>query len=458
MLDDLEDERDTKRDIDEIMSRLKYLNEDEEDIDSPVNTEDDEFLDNISNTLKSQVQDELGIGYDPIEDSELEENEGEGNNRVKKIFKIVGITVGVLLLLVLFLVGTKPGRNIISNITAWYIQQKISPGNEDEQGNIIDLTPTINPDDDVLPEITPGIGKEPRSEEHVINCLLFGIEEFDGARNTDSMMLASINTKTNKITLISMLRDTYAEFNGYKPGKLNSFYARKSSRTEGADLLMRVIENIYNVKIDAYASVNFGSFEDIVNLIGGITIELGKSEAEYLRTTNYISNPMYRNVYAGMQSLNGNQTVGYCRVRKVVTLGGYNDDVGRTVRQRRVMDAIFEKCKTKSIFELITLGDKCLEYVISDLAHEQIVSMVNLVLEKGIPELQSIKLPADGMFEENGRTGFNGITYAVMPDKEANTKLLYQLLYGDTEEEAQENYNKHIEAIEAYNSITDELN
>ena len=69
----------------------------------------------------------------------------------------------------------------------------------------------------------------------------------------------------------------------------------------------------------------------------GVTIELGEEEAAYLNRTNYISDKANRNVQAGINKLNGNQVMGYVRVRKVKTLGGVNNDYGRVVRQQRAL-------------------------------------------------------------------------------------------------------------------------
>lgn len=96
--------------------------------------------------------------------------------------------------------------------------------------------------------------------------------------------------------------------------------------------MVDTIEKNYKVQIDGYVSVDFKSFEKIVDLLGGVTIELGKEEAQYLNKTNYISQKKNRNVKKGVNHLNGNQVMGYVRVRKVKTLGGVNNDYGRIVR------------------------------------------------------------------------------------------------------------------------------
>ena len=82
------------------------------------------------------------------------------------------------------------------------------------------------------------------------------------------------------------------------------------------------------------------------------------------------SNKAYRNVVPGWNVLNGNQALGYVRVRRVPTLGGANDDYGRTLRQRRAMTAIFNKYKGKNLFDLLSITQKCLGYVKTNVTQE----------------------------------------------------------------------------------------
>lgn len=413
---------------------------------------DENILEDISNMLKSEVRDELDIEQDAEEESPIVPV--QRRSKKKKILTIAGIIMGVFVIVILFLAATKPGHTIVTKIVAWYISMRIKEQPVDNPDTLV-VIPSNDPnmavennEYEITPKVTPALLKAPRSEEHVMNCLLIGIEEIYGARNTDTMMLASINTETNVITLVSFLRDTYVDIDGYRSNKLNSVYVHGTDNAEGANLLLRTLENTYNIKIDAYASVNFEAFEDIINMLGGVTIELGEKEAAYLRKENYISNPSNRNVYAGVQILNGNQALGYCRVRKVETLGGAVDDYGRTLRQRRVMKAIYEKCKSKSILDLGFFGNKCLSYVKSNLNYTQIETLLNFVRTNGIPELESTRLPANGMYYDSGSEGYDGIKYTLVIDKEANTKYLYQLLYGDSEEEAEENYKKYVGEVE----------
>ncbi|WP_312372638.1 LCP family protein [Lachnoclostridium sp.] len=352
---------------------------------------------------------------------------------------LVGSLVIVCIGIVSFAVGTRSGRGIFYNLAGLFLHDAMDTSPEVLQPLVTPYPEDdVNPDDlvDLFPEseITEGSDKNivPRIEEGVENFLLVGIEEIRGNRNTDSIIIASINKNSKEITLVSLLRDTYIEREN-RAKKLNAYYA-----AGGMNSLISVIEENYRIKIDGYAYVNFEAFEKVVDELGGVDIELGAKEAAYLNVKNYISNPANRTVKAGMNHLNGNQALGYSRVRKVETLGGVNDDYGRTLRQRRLLTAIFDKYKKKNIFDLLSITSKCLSYVKSNVTSGQISNTIEFIVEDGITTLNSERFPYNGLFEDPSE--YNGITYPILPNWEENIVRLYQDLYKDTEEEARAAY------------------
>lgn len=335
-----------------------------------------------------------------------------------RFLKGAGITAGVLLILILIIFGTKFGRRIIYNAAGDFIYSNVK---NEEIIKEYEEDSSVNVDAASL-----------RQEAYITNYLIFGIEEFGGARNTDSMMIASINTKDDTLKLTSLLRDSYVEIPGYKANKLNSAYSRG-----GARLLVDTIELNYKIKIDGYVSVDFKSFEKIVDLLGGVTIELGKEEAKYLNKTNYISKKSNRNVKAGVNKLNGNQVMGYVRVRKVKTLGGVNNDYGRIVRQQRALKAIFDSYKSpKNLIKILPVTKKCLGYATTNLTQDQIEKALEAVVENRITKLDTFRIPVDGAFESPRR--YNGIGYPLVLDWEENRIELYKFIFSDSKKEAKE--------------------
>ena len=260
--------------------------------------------------------------------------------------------------------------------------------------------------------------------------MIFGIEEIGGARNTDAMLIATINTRDRTVKLTSLLRDTYVEIPGYSNNKLNWAYARG-----GVDLLIDTIELNHKIQIDGYASVTFDSFEAIIDTLGGVTIELGEKEARYLNRTNYISNKANRNVSPGPNHLNGNQAMGYVRIRGVETLGGVRDDYGRVLRQQRVLKAIFESAiSPKNLIQIVPKSKEILSHVTTNLTQKQMEESMRAVVENKITTMETFRIPVDNTFESPKR--YNGIGYPLLLDWETNRIELYKFIFDYTEEEA----------------------
>ena len=387
----------------------------------------------LNEEIKKQVNEELAISD--------EENEKIRKRKQLKhnIIKAVGATVAVLLFSIVFLVGTKTGRKIIYRIAGDFIHDNVDVVDStiDDIDDMVDYPHNDSNIDKVNSNQNKTTDKQavqamaseriiPRSEEYVSNFLIFGIEEIEGAKNTDAILIASINTKDDTIKLTSLLRDTLVNIPGHSPNKLNAVYGQG-----GASLLVETVEQNYRIKIDGYASINFDAFESVVNLLGGVSIQLGEEEAKYLNTTNYISNKAYRNVVPGWNVLNGNQALGYVRVRRVPTLGGANDDYGRTLRQRRAMTAIFNKYKGKNLFDLLSITQKCLGYVKTNVTQEQIELMLEDVVENVITSLDTFRVPVNGMFDDP--SSYGGVSFPLVLDWESNIKELYEFIFLDEE-------------------------
>lgn len=429
----------------DIPSELKVISEDEM-LDTVVITDEFETEEELCDLLKQQVKEELDIQQllqDGCKNEPKSEPKNEPNSELKKTGskktkKRILITIGIILIILListiFLVGTKGGRRLIYRFAGNLIYNQLDK-EEDTPVNTVTV-PEINTEVEETQTggetlvTAPVVAADPRQEDYVKNFLIFGIEEIEGASNTDSMMIASINTRDNTIKLTSLLRDTYVTIPGKNPNKLNSVYAQG-----GSDLLINTIEQNYRIKIDGFAHIDFNSFESIVDLLGGIEIELGEKEANYLNTTNYISNPANRTVTAGMNYLNGNQALGYCRVRKCETLGGANNDYGRTLRQRRVLTAIFEKYKSQSFINLLSTMNECLSYVTTNITAKQIENCLENIVENKITTMKTMRIPIDETFETPNK--YNGVIDPLVINWDDNIKEIYKFIFLDNEAEAE---------------------
>ena len=148
--------------------------------------------------------------------------------------------------------------------------------------------------------------------------------------------------------------------------------------------------------------------------------------------------------------MNGDQVRGYCRVRKEKTLGGYNNDYGRTVRHQRVISAIIKKYTSSGIMELLPIMSDILGYVFTNLSEDELTDALSRVINDRIFTTQTMRLPVDGTFYDSGTQGIdNGsgrkITWTLVIGSkkegivggerlEENIKKLYQFVFLDKEE------------------------
>ena len=322
----------------------------------------------------------------------------------KRILKIAGVVLVTLVLAVV----------LIGNYVLDQLNYEDGDVVVDEEGNEIVI-------DDIVP-----------SSKDIINILLIGEEAMaDDRGRSDVMMVLTINQKHNRLVLTSFLRDAYVVPTGYSSGcKMNEVYKKG-----GGPLLVSTIEEYFQIQIDGYARVNFESFETVIDLLGGVDIELTAEEAQYLNRTNYISDPANRNVSAGMQTLNGNQALGYSRVRYVKGINGERDDFGRTNRQRTVINAIFNKYKSQGLVELVSVTNKILPHITTNMTKSDILSYLTVAAGMlGSAELETFRVPMNDAYS-NAKIGGKAVLQVDFPKVQA---ALQDEMYGTgylTEEE-----------------------
>lgn len=233
-------------------------------------------------------------------------------------------------------------------------------------------------------------------DEGIYNILVCGVEKIGGGLGrTDTIMVATLNTKTNKIKLTSLMRDVYVKISGYSDNKLNASYSQG-----GIDLLIDTVYTNFNIKIDGYVKVDFDQFEHLIDSLGGVEINLTLKEANYLNKTNYISKEEHRNVVEGKQILNGNQALGYSRVRYVATEQGLHNDFGRNERQRNVILSIINSYKSKNVAELISLLPDITSTVETDISNLDIIKYLYAVMKTDLNNIETSRIPMDGVYED----------------------------------------------------------
>jgi len=273
--------------------------------------------------------------------------------------------------------------------------------------------PTYNPDDVTLPTVTPE--NEVAPIEGIINILLIGQDRREGEsrQRSDAMILCTFNTKNNTITMTSFLRDLYVQIPGYKPAKLNAAYQIK-----GMSLLDETLAVNFGVHVDANVEVDFNGFMKIIDLLGGVDINLTKAEASYLNTNGNwgVSGEAGTwDLKEGMNHLNAQQALAYSRIRYL------DSDFGRTERQRNVINALIKEYKNQSWTKMESLLWEILPLITTDMTNSEIIGYATQLFPMlSGATIVTQRIPASGMYEN---AVINNDEFLV-PDLVANRQLL----------------------------------
>ena len=351
--------------------------------------------------------------------------------KLHSLILITSAAVAVTAAFLLFLFYTKPGRRLTSKVAAGYIHGSVNyvSGEENKFENSKYATPAPSQPGQTGDTAETGaetgeVKKEEEQEREYYHILLLGEEALktsSGNGRTDAIILLTVMVKQKKFMLTSVLRDVYVEPDGLYPCKINGVYKHK-----GVKGIYEILYEKLGIWPDGYVKVGFDSFEKIINLVGGAEVTLTKEEAEYLNTHNYISNPEYRNVVEGTQTLNGNQTLGYCRVRYVANCNGTKYDYGRTERQRMVIKSLFEQYKDAGLTKWLKILKEALSYIETDIDEELMEELIFIVYDNKIKDMQQQQIPAKGTFVNEEKIG--NVTSTLVVDWEKNKELLWSIL------------------------------
>lgn len=163
---------------------------------------------------------------------------------------------------------------------------------------------------------------------------------------------------------------------------------------------MDTIEQNFKLEVNRYASVDFFAFIDIVDAIGGVTLDVSEKEIPVIN--NYVSEINRLNgeeesldnlTEPGTLLLNGKQALGYARNRYIG-----NNDFERTARQRRVLEQVFLKTKDLGLLELSSLMNKLLPQVTTNLTQGEIFSMILSLPSYAKYDLQQWSIPVNGSY------------------------------------------------------------
>lgn len=298
---------------------------------------------------------------------------GKGKNKAKKTRNIVILVIEVLVLALMLGV-------------LWFVTKATD---EDTGIQRVEI-----PEEDI--EVNEGV-EENENLEKYRTIALFGLDSTVGElkQNTrsDTIMIASINSETKEVRLMSVYRDTYLNLGNDTYNKCNAAYAKG-----GPKQAINMLNMNLDLDITDFAAVGFKGVIDVVDAVGGVWIEVDSAELEHINNYQISISENLKTDYVpvkttGLQKLNGLQATAYCRIR--YTAG---DDFKRTERQREVLQAIMEEAKDLDVASLTKIANNVFGNFYTSVDLEEVISLLS--------DLPSYTIIDEGGFPGNDfRTG-----------------------------------------------------
>ena len=264
----------------------------------------------------------------------------------------------------------------------------------------------------------------------VTNILLVGTDGRPGEETSrsDAMMILTVDDINKSLKLTSLARDTYVDIPDHGYQKLTHAYVYGQ-----ANLLIETIENNFEIDIHNYVVVDFYSFMDIIDALGGVEVEV--KEGEIAETNKFIKNETYKwstnpnkgamelIESAGVQKLNGYQALSFARIRK-------NDSaMERDRRQREVIEGILQGIETLPISKYPKLINTILPYVKTNMKPSQVLGLGATVLGLGNLDIKQIEFPIDDDLHSKGGI-YGGAGWVLRYDK-SSLPLLHDFIYNN---------------------------
>ena len=253
-------------------------------------------------------------------------------------------------------------------------------------------------------------------DKNVMNILLLGTDNAGNAGHgrTDTMIICSINVKTGEVKLSSIVRDLYVHIPYMKlQNRINA-----ANAFGGPNMAIKCVNEALGLNISRYASINFNGFKDLVDLLGGVELEITAGEANQINLTTQ------GGVKEGLAMLNGAQALEYCRIRNL------DNNFGRNERQRKFLEAVVKKVLSEnSMDQLMELVEAGMSMVTTNMTTSDLFTILFTVVPN-MQEMQMYSCPAQGEYH------YEEIREAsvVVADLQKARASLHAFIYGEDAE------------------------
>lgn len=266
----------------------------------------------------------------------------------------------------------------------------------------------------------PEWGKEP------VNILLIGLDYRPGEQDTraDTQIVVHIDPVSKSAAMVSIPRDLWVPIPGYGEGRINAAYQQGETDARSGDpkipgggpgLAKATIEDNFGIPIHYYAQVNFSGFEQIIDTIGGVNVDVPRPLVDNeFPLGNYGVTRIY--IPAGLQHMDGRTALAYARSRHT------DSDLGRNARQQQVLLAIRRQGMNLNLLsKLNDLAGELSDAVRTDLSVSQVGSLMMLAQDIGVDSIQTVQIDASMV-----RQTFIGGADVLVPNWEIIRPLISQ--------------------------------
>lgn len=292
-----------------------------------------------------------------------------------KIAVALGLAFGIVLSVVVFAYGYS--RYVLSLPT--YLDTDMTIPIEE---NLDDL-------EDIEPDMREGMQLPVFSDPEIKNILLIGSDRRDQSSHgrSDSMILVSINEKTEKIHLTSLGRTIWVSIPddadpAYKRYWSPNYTLNAAHTWGGPRLLLKTVQRNFRIDFQDFVRVDFSSFEKVIDQVGGVEITLSKAEASHLRGQGY-------SLQAGNELLNGKEALAYSRIRKI------DNDWNRMGRQRTVIESLIKKMLAMSSTSILKLPEKIMPHLETSISQGEVQGYLVNALKYRKYEIDQMFLPVE---------------------------------------------------------------
>lgn len=325
--------------------------------------------------------------------------------------KIILLIIEIIVLLI-----------VLAALYVWQALNKIEKADTTSP----DLTPSdLNINEDELENETIEIMK---GYEDVA---LFGVDNyFNGhadSGNSDVIMIASINNDTKEVKLVSVYRDTFLDTDIQTANSPNFHKANRAFAIGGAQQSIRMLNASLDLDIEHFITVDFKVVTDVVNMLGGVDIEVDSAELKYINhhidtTARATGDTPVHLTTTGLQTLNGTQATAYARIRSTA-----GSDFARAERQREVINEIVKKAKKTDLPTINKIINQVFPEICTNYTNTDIIRLAASMFDYELADSTGFpfsKYPA--------RLGGSKGDVVIPADLENNVRALHRYLYNDT--------------------------